>query len=96
MPIQQLLTEQEIQDMLEEVPLWIHTENYIIKEMVFENYVSVIGYVNSISFIAERLDHHPELYIYGWNKLRISLSTFDSGGLTDKDFKLAKLIDNIK
>lgn len=92
----QLLSEEEILDMLSDFPLWNREGNLIIKEVVCSNFPSVVGLVNSIAFIAEKLDHHPDLLIYGWNKLRISLSTHDRGGLTELDFKLAKQIDDLK
>lgn len=92
----QLLSEVEIEDMLSDFPLWNREGNLIIKEIVCSNFATVIGLANSIAFIAEKLDHHPDLLIYGWNKLRISLSTHDRGGLTELDFKLAKQIDDLK
>jgi len=92
----ELLSEQEIEDMLADFPLWNRQDNLIIKEVVCSNFPSVIGLVNSIAFLAEKLDHHPDLQIYGWNKLRITLSTHDRGGLTELDFKLAKQIDDLK
>lgn len=92
----QLLSEKEIVDQLADFPLWNRDGATIIKEVVCSNFPSAIGLVNSIALIAEKLDHHPDLLIYGWNKLRITLSTHDRGGLTELDFKLAKLIDDLK
>ncbi len=92
----QLLSEREIEDQLTDFPLWIRESSLIVKEIVCTNFPTVIGLVNSIALIAEKLDHHPDLLIYGWNKLRITLSTHDRGGLTELDFKLAKQIDDIK
>lgn len=92
----ELLTEKEIEDLLSDFPLWNREDNLIIKEVVCSNFPSVIGLVNSIAFVAEKLDHHPDLLIYGWNKLRITLSTHDMGGLTELDFKLARQIDDLK
>jgi 4a-hydroxytetrahydrobiopterin dehydratase len=42
------------------------------------------------------MDHHPDLFVYGWNKLRITLSTHDQGGLTILDIQLAKKIDALQ
>lgn len=92
----QLLSDVEIEDLLSDFPLWNRENNLIIREVVCSNFPSVVGFVNSIAFVAEKLDHHPDLLIYGWNKLRISLSTHDKGGLTELDFKLAKQIDDLK
>jgi 4a-hydroxytetrahydrobiopterin dehydratase len=52
--------------------------------------------VNAIALLAETMDHHPDLFVYGWNKLRITLSTHDQGGLTILDIQLAKKIDALQ
>ncbi len=90
------LENSDIQDFLAEIPNWQRKDNSIIREIVASNFVSVIGLVNSIAILAETADHHPDIYIYGWNKLRITLSTHDKGGLTEKDFLLAKKIEEIE
>ncbi len=95
MEMSNLLSKQEIDDLMNDVPLWKNDTDTLTKEVVCSNFVSVIGLVNSISIIAEKYDHHPDLLIYGWNKLRITLSTHNKGGLTEFDFKLAKQIDNL-
>ena len=45
--------------------------------------------------MAERADHHPDLLIHGWNKVKITLSTHSEGGLTAKDFELAREIEGM-
>jgi 4a-hydroxytetrahydrobiopterin dehydratase len=92
------LSDEEIQIYLGDSPLWglSGSGDSIIREIVGENFPAVIGIVNAIAIIAEKMDHHPDILIYGWNKLRITLSTHDRGGLTELDFKLAKKIDDLK
>lgn len=91
-----LLEEQDLKIYLEQVPEWSRENNSIVREFVCSNFTSVIGLVNSIAILAEKFDHHPNIYIYGWNKLRVTLSTHDRGGLTTLDFDLAKEIETIK
>jgi 4a-hydroxytetrahydrobiopterin dehydratase len=91
-----LLSEQENNELLKEVPFWNKENNTIVREIVASNFTAAIGIVNSIAIEAEVLDHHPDILIYGWNKIRITLSTHSEGGLTELDFKLAKKIDNLK
>jgi 4a-hydroxytetrahydrobiopterin dehydratase len=91
----ELLSEEDIQDHLAQLPNWQRVDNTIVREKVASNFVSIIGLVNAIAIYAEQLDHHPDLLIYGWNKLRITLSTHDIGGLTEKDFELARKIEEI-
>lgn len=92
----ELLSEVEIQENLKDIPLWKQNENTIVREFVTPDFVSAMGFVNAIAIIAEAMDHHPDILIYGWNKIRIATSTHDRGGLTKLDFELAKKIDNLK
>lgn len=91
-----LLSEEDINELLKEIPFWSRENNTIVREIVASNFTAAIGIVNSIAIEAEVLDHHPDILIYGWNKIRITLSTHSDGGLTELDFKLAKKIDNLK
>jgi 4a-hydroxytetrahydrobiopterin dehydratase len=75
---------------------WNLDANKIVKEIVCSNFATAIGFTNSIAVFAETLDHHPDILLYGWNKIRISITTHDMGGLTELDFKLAEKIDSIK
>jgi len=91
----QKFSEEDIRINLNSFPLWTREGDSIIREMVTANFVSTVGLLNAVAVLAEAMDHHPDLLIYGWNKLRITLSTHDSGGLTEYDFKLAKKIEEI-
>lgn len=91
----QLLTEEQIELYLKDVPFWIRDGGKIIREISCANFVAAIGIVNAVAVLAEKHNHHPDIYIYGWNKLRLALSTHDMGGLTEFDFKLAVEIENL-
>lgn len=90
-----LLLENEISEYLEEIPAWELNGNTIVREISANNFAAIIGIVNSVALIAEKSDHHPDLYIYGWNKLKITVTTHSLGGLTEKDFILAKKIEEL-
>lgn len=96
MPRPSLLTEEEIKINMEDFPLWELKNNTIVKEIVALNFVAAVGIINSIAIFAEILDHHPDILIYAWNKIRITLTTHDMGGLTKLDFELAKKIESLK
>ncbi|MCG8492357.1 MAG: 4a-hydroxytetrahydrobiopterin dehydratase [Sneathiellales bacterium] len=89
-------TEEQIIESLEDLPLWKKEGDSIFKELVAPNFAGAIGIVNAIAIIAEKADHHPDILLYAWNKIRVTLSTHDIGGLTNKDFKLAAEIDELK
>lgn len=80
---------------LDNLFLWERDGETIVREIVASNFAGIIGIVNSIALIAETMDHHPNMLIYGWNKLKITISTLDVGGLTKLDFDLAKKIDDL-
>jgi 4a-hydroxytetrahydrobiopterin dehydratase len=96
MPRPTLASEEYIQSELGDLPFWTRQERSIVREYAAPNFASVVGLVNAIAVLAEAMDHHPDLLIYGWNKLRVTLSTHDRGGLTELDFRLAKKIEELR
>lgn len=92
----QIASEELIIEAMNYLPFWTREGGSIVREIVTADFVSAIGLVNSIAILAEVADHHPDIFIYGWNKLRITLSTHDQSGLTELDFELAKKIDKLK
>jgi 4a-hydroxytetrahydrobiopterin dehydratase len=90
-----ILSEDEINLYLIEVPLWQLKNNSLVRELSAANFISAIGMINSIAIAAETIDHHPDILIYSWNKIRVTTTSHDMGGLTLLDFELAKKIDEI-
>lgn len=91
-----LLTEEQIQYLLEKHPLWLRSGNMIVRYFAPANFVGAIGIINSIAILAERYDHHPDIHLTGWNKVQICFSTHDQGGLTELDFRLAAELDALQ
>jgi 4a-hydroxytetrahydrobiopterin dehydratase len=52
------------------------------------------GFMSRVALLAEQMGHHPEWFNV-WNKVEITLSTHDVGGLSDLDFKLAKAVEDV-
>ena len=73
---------------------WNEINSTITKTFEFNSYLDGIDFVNEVANLAEQENHHPDIEI-GYCKVTISLTTHDAGGLTDKDYKLAKLIDDL-
>ena len=73
---------------------WNEINSTITKTFEFNSYLDGIDFVNEVANLAEQENHHPDIEI-GYCKVTISLKTHDAGGLTDKDYKLAKLIDDL-
>lgn len=88
------LTESEIQDQLKNLPGWEYRQGAIHTTLEFENFKEAFSVMTRISYEAEAQQHHPD-WTNSFNQLQISLSTHDADGVTDKDFKLARSIEEI-
>jgi 4a-hydroxytetrahydrobiopterin dehydratase len=64
----------------------------IMRTFVFEDFVQSLRFVNRVARQAESMNHHPDILIQ-YNKVRLVLTTHDEGGLTMKDFNLARKIN---
>ena len=73
---------------------WNEIDNTISKTFEFNSYLDGIDFVNAVANVAEQENHHPDISI-GYCKVTISLTTHDAGTITEKDYKLAKLIDDL-
>ena len=69
-------------------------DNTITKTFEFSSYLDGIDFVNEVANLSEQENHHPHITV-GYCKVTISLTTHDAGSLTEKDYKLAKLIDDL-
>jgi 4a-hydroxytetrahydrobiopterin dehydratase len=88
------LTQAEIDQKIQTIPQWQQSKQTITRTFEFKNFVEAIAFVDRLVEPAETAKHHPDLTI-SYNKVTVSLSSHDVGGLTDKDFALAKTISNI-
>lgn len=88
-------TKETIQPELENLQYWEFIDNAIEKKFKFLNFTQALGFIVQAGVIAEKKNHHPELFNV-YNKVTIRLSTHDANGVTDKDIDLAKGIDQIK
>jgi 4a-hydroxytetrahydrobiopterin dehydratase len=86
------LSEAEIQGRLGDVPGWQVAGDALTKTFTFANFVESMQFVNRLAQAAEDAQHHPDIDIR-YNKVTISLSTHDAGGVTEKDFALAQEAD---
>jgi len=73
---------------------WKEKDNTITKTFEFSSYLDGIDFVNEVANLSEQENHHPDITV-GYCKVTISLTTHDAGTLTEKDYKLAKLIDDL-
>ncbi len=90
-----VLSDDIIHEKLKNLPGWIFTENRLEKEFQLKDFVSVISFITRFANFAEKINHHPDFYVYGWNKIKFSISTHSEGGVTELDFSLANKIQSL-
>ncbi len=86
-----LLSSGEIQERISRLPSWIVEGQQIKSIRRFKDFIEAIAFVNQLVQPAEAAGHHPDIEI-SYNRVTISLTTHDAGGLTEKDFDLAEVI----
>lgn len=88
------LTEAERADALDGLPDWDHDEgrDAITRRFVFADFPQAFAFMTRVALIAERMNHHPE-WENVYNRVEITLTTHDCGGLSARDVTLAQAID---
>jgi 4a-hydroxytetrahydrobiopterin dehydratase len=87
--------ENEINENLQKISGWKFNNQKIEKEYLLKDFSDALGFVNKVGQIAEAMDHHPDILMHSWNKVKISVSTHSENGITKKDFELASKIESI-
>ncbi|WP_291858776.1 4a-hydroxytetrahydrobiopterin dehydratase [Marinilabilia sp.] len=75
---------------------WIIENNQLTRTFVLSNFVKAVEFVNKIVPIAEEADHHPDIEIFAYKKVKVKLISHDVGEITEKDVNLAEKISNLK
>ncbi|MBI3999859.1 MAG: 4a-hydroxytetrahydrobiopterin dehydratase [Candidatus Omnitrophica bacterium] len=91
------LSSAEAGEYLARLPEWVlaSDEKNISREYVMKNFIAAIQLIHQIAEVAESEDHHPDLHLTGYRRLRIDLATHSIGGLSLNDFILAAKIDQL-
>jgi 4a-hydroxytetrahydrobiopterin dehydratase len=81
---------------LQEIDAWTTVEgrDAIQRSFKFRNFNEAWGFMNRVALMAEKQDHHPEWFNV-YNRVEITLSTHECGGVSERDIKLAKSIDKL-
>jgi 4a-hydroxytetrahydrobiopterin dehydratase len=85
-------TEAEIADKLRDLPGWYFEDGWIRRVYKTDGWSTTLMLVGAIGFAAEAAYHHPDLSVT-WGRITVKLSTHSAGGITDKDFELARKIE---
>ncbi len=88
------LSDEEIETSLLDLDEWEAENDNLKKHFEFENFADALVFVNKVGAIAEARDHHPDV-LFGWGYAEFFLTTHDAGGITQRDFELARAIENL-
>jgi len=86
------LSEAQVAEQLDRFPAWSEASGVIQRTYQFRDFVQAMKFVNTIADEAERRQHHPDILVR-WNKVTLTLSTHDAGGISHKDFEFAQAAD---
>ena len=91
-----LLDSAQRQSLITELSSWslLPTRDALYQEFIFKDFLTAFEFMSQVAVVAEKMNHHPEWFNV-WNKVQVTLSTHDSGGLTERDVALAHAINRI-
>ena len=87
-------TEAQIAERLRELPGWYFEDGWIRRVYKTDGWPTTLMLVNAIGYCSEAAYHHPDLAVT-WGRVIVKLSTHSAGGITEKDFALARRIEDI-
>lgn len=87
-----LLKPPEIESELRDLPGWSLASGKLHREYKFVDFIHAFGFMATAAMAIEKMDHHPE-WSNVYNRVTIDLATHDAGGITEKDFALAKKLE---
>ena len=90
----ELLEECELDDALKKCPEWEPEGKTITRTIEFEEFNDAVDFVNDLAEISDKAQHHPDILIC-YNKVTLTLTTHDAGGITELDIELAQRVDNL-
>lgn len=91
------LSRRQAEERLLDIPGWTFGEagTSIQREWVLKDFLAAVQLIQDIAVTAEREDHHPDLHLTGYRRLKAEISTHSIGGLSENDFILAAKIDRL-
>ncbi len=84
----------ELEQALKHLPYWTRSGSAIERTFQFDDFSNAMKFVNHIAALAEELNHHPDIHI-SFNKVKLVLTSHDSGGVTQRDVNLATRITKL-
>ncbi len=88
------LNQDQINSNFSKLTGWSFDNDAIQKQFQFKDFIEALSFVNTVGLESEKMDHHPDILMFAWNKVKITISTHSDGGVTEKDFQLAQKIED--
>ena len=88
------LTSDQVTAELADTPGWDLADGQISRTVTRKDFRDSLLFVNAVGFLAERANHHPDVFV-SWNKVTLTLVSHSAGGLTANDFALARQINDL-
>ena len=88
----QKLSADQIQENIADLPSWSLNGDSLQRTFRFDDFVGSMAFVEKVAELSEGMNHHPDIMIR-YNKVTLTLSTHDAGGITENDFTLARATD---
>ena len=87
------LNQEQINSNLSKYLGWSFEHESISKQFQFKDFIEALSFVNAVGMESEKINHHPDILMFAWNKVKITVSTHSAGEVTEKDFSLAQKIE---
>ncbi len=86
------LSPEKARDLAKGIPRWTQTAGSLERDFELGDFDHALAFVNRVADLARREDHHPDIHL-SYDHVRLELSTHKVGGLSERDFDLARKID---
>lgn len=74
---------------------WQQGDDSLTRDYEFPDFKAAMWFVNRVAELAEERNHHPDILVHGWNRVRLTLTSHDAGGITERDHALAAALDEL-
>jgi len=90
------VTKEEAKEYVKRVEGWKLVDDSIEKNYKFSNFKQAIEFINKVAEVADSENHHPDILLWNWNNVKLTITTHAVKGLSKNDFVLAAHVDQIK
>ncbi len=75
--------------------VWRQEGETLVRDLEFDDFRGAMAFVNRVADLAEEVNHHPDILVHGWNRVRLTLTTHSEGRVTGNDHAMAERIDSL-